>query len=456
MTTLNSSSTSKGIHAKKNASSNGLSATSLPVILFVIAIVVVLSAVFHKLPWPSSIIYSDIVPFYNLAIQPGIFYINKPVEYPVITGLFIQFAGIVGKTPLGYYLVSSLLILVSALGSTYLLYRMAPDKSTIYRYWVLAPSMLIFAVYNWDLFAILFVTLAAFFLVAKHKNYLVSALLSLGLSIKLYPAMYLLPLIGKTKTLSSRVKIVWIFGLMFVVVNLPFAIINFQGWYYFFSFNNQRLPNPDSIWGVFHYYLPQLNVITINILSLLIFAFTYFAVLWRYRNKSILKLFFASTLIFLLCNKVFSPQYMLWILPFFVLTPVNNKGLFYSLEICNLAVLFTILPIVLGSSHNESLLFSSQIFVILRHGLLIYLLFCVLRSMREEKLAPVLEDGYLSVLEASKIIGVRPGVVKRLCKEGKLPAKMEHNTWLISSDNVHSFAKEYEESRKQPPSSQAK
>lgn len=308
------------------------------------------------------------------------FFIDKPVEYPIITGLFIQLAEIVGKTFYGYYIVNFLFLLLSALAGTYILHRIAPDRNKIYRYWILTPSMLIFSIYNWDLLAILFVLLAAFFLIAKHRNYLVSSLLALGFLSKFYTVMYLLPLIDKTKKLSSRVKIVGIFITVCFIVNLPFALMNFHGWYYFFSFNNQRIPNPDSIWGVLNYYVPQLNVTLINIFSLLIFAFAYVAVFWRYRHKSFLTICFAFTLIFLICNKVFSPQYILWLLPFFVLTPVNRKDIFYSLELSNLVVLFTILAYYFGPLQSNVFLFFSQIFVVLRHVLLIYLLVYVLRT----------------------------------------------------------------------------
>jgi uncharacterized membrane protein len=426
-----------------------LRATSLPVILFAIAIVVVLSAIFHAsvlfnaLPW--SFAYSDILHFFDSAAKPGLFYIDKPIEYPVITGLLIQLAGILGKTINSYYLVNSLFLLLLALAETYILYRIAPDKNRIYRYWVLAPSMLIFAVFNWDLVAILFVLLAIFSLVANHRNYSTSTSLALGFSSKLYPALYLLPLMANTKRLSDRTKIVVIFVVGCLIINLPFAFMNFRGWYYFFSYNSQRLPNPDSIWGVIHYYIPQINVTLINILSLLIFAFAYLGVFWKYRHQSFLKLCFALTLIFMICNKIFSPQYMLWILPFFVLTPVNKKGLFYSLDICNLLVLFTILPYVLGYSQSMALLFSSQIFVVLREILLICLLYYVLRSdmvMHDENIISA-TDNYLSVHEAATVLGVDPGTVKKLCRAGKLQAKIDHKTWIIPSDIVHSFAKQY-------------
>lgn len=62
---------------------------------------------------------------------------------------------------------------------------------------------------------------------------------------------------------------------------------------------------------------------------------------------------------------------------------------------------------------------------------------------------PVLDD-YLSIVEAAQILGVHPGTMKKLCRNGKLEAKKVHNAWLIRSGTLHSFAKGYEGCRGKP------
>ncbi|MGD0794305.1 MAG: helix-turn-helix domain-containing protein [Dehalococcoidales bacterium] len=64
---------------------------------------------------------------------------------------------------------------------------------------------------------------------------------------------------------------------------------------------------------------------------------------------------------------------------------------------------------------------------------------------------PILDD-YLSVVEAAQVLGVHPGTVKRLCRESRLVAKKIHNTWLIRSDTLHSFARGYKGRRGRPSS----
>lgn len=52
-------------------------------------------------------------------------------------------------------------------------------------------------------------------------------------------------------------------------------------------------------------------------------------------------------------------------------------------------------------------------------------------------------DNYLSILEASRRLKVHPETVKRLCRQGDLPADKIRNTWLIKKDTLDNFAGTY-------------
>ncbi len=60
---------------------------------------------------------------------------------------------------------------------------------------------------------------------------------------------------------------------------------------------------------------------------------------------------------------------------------------------------------------------------------------------------PVL-DNYLNVVEAAAILGVHWETVKRLCREGRIPAEKVHNTWLIHKDKLNQFATTYNDPRR--------
>lgn len=60
---------------------------------------------------------------------------------------------------------------------------------------------------------------------------------------------------------------------------------------------------------------------------------------------------------------------------------------------------------------------------------------------------PVLDD-YVSVVEAAKVLGVHWETVKRMCREGRIPARKVHNMWLIEKDVLAKFASTYDEPRR--------
>jgi len=52
-------------------------------------------------------------------------------------------------------------------------------------------------------------------------------------------------------------------------------------------------------------------------------------------------------------------------------------------------------------------------------------------------------DQYHSAEDASRILGVHPETVKRLCRSGELHASKFHNNWLIHSDELGTFKENY-------------
>ena len=56
-------------------------------------------------------------------------------------------------------------------------------------------------------------------------------------------------------------------------------------------------------------------------------------------------------------------------------------------------------------------------------------------------------DKYVNVIEAGRRLKVHPETVKRLCRQGDLPAVKIHNTWLINKDVLDNFAGTYSPKR---------
>jgi excisionase family DNA binding protein len=56
-------------------------------------------------------------------------------------------------------------------------------------------------------------------------------------------------------------------------------------------------------------------------------------------------------------------------------------------------------------------------------------------------------ENYFNVIEASRRLKIHSETVKRLCRQGDLPAVKIHNTWLISGDILDNFAGTYSPNR---------
>lgn len=356
-------------------------------IIILSVVVVVFSALFHWLgaikfiPWHIG--YSDIAPFFQKALEPGLPYIDKLVEYPVMTGMFIQAMGFVGKTFNGYYIGSAMVLILLTGVSSYFLLNMA-DQDThgrVLYFWALAPSMFLFSVYNWDVLTLFFVVLALYAL-RSERYYRVSAFLALGFSSKFYPIIYMLPLLI-IAPLTKRGKLIVVLAFLLVVaaVNVPFMIAYYPGWFYFFSSNATRMPNVDSLWNILGLMIPSLlDVNAINRISLALFLLSSLWLCGILRKGEVEAGFFGVTLLFLLLSKVFSPQYLLWLLPFFALVLPPSRKLFYALELSNAVVLFSTLSFLFRDVPGS--LMTTYVFVVARHCFLVFIFISLLYTLQ--------------------------------------------------------------------------
>jgi uncharacterized membrane protein len=225
-------------------------------------------------------------------------------------------------------------------------------------WFALAPTLLIYGTVNWDLLAVALTTMALVTFAARRDGW-TGLLLGLGASAKFYPALVLLPLI--LQALQDRepdrsVRLAWWSAGTWVAVNLPFAAIatrnsftpeadGWNAWLEFFSFNAERPPDFDSLWYI---ACERLDVCIatsqVNLGSFLLFVAIAAGVFWwkAARQPDFPRWTFAVPLLiaFLVTNKVYSPQYGLWLLPWFALTMPRLRR-FVAFEVADVAVFVT-------------------------------------------------------------------------------------------------------------------
>jgi uncharacterized membrane protein len=269
-------------------------------------------------------------------------------EYPVLTMYFMRAAGWVSSAFSGFFWANVALLSLAALITTALLHRMSGDRAL---YFALAPTLLIYAFVNWDVFAVVLAT-GATLAYLQRRDALSGILLGLGAAAKFYPALLVIPFafgrLREGRRGTAATLAVWA-GVTYGALNLPFIVGSVRAWATFFRFNAERAVDWDSMWFVACTRLHDSGGCSwssgwINVLSGLAFV-GLAALVWVARarvdpNFEGWTFGFPLLVAFLLTNKVYSPQYGLWLLPWFALS-LPNVWLFAAFEASDVAVFVT-------------------------------------------------------------------------------------------------------------------
>jgi uncharacterized membrane protein len=189
----------------------------------------------------------------------------------------------------------------------------------------------------------------ATYLLLRRRDVGSGAMLGLGAAAKFYPGMLVVPFVSQRlqeRRPDEAITLGWSTLGTYVLVDLPFAILGFASWREFFTFNAKRAADFDSLWyiGCRHWSGLCVSVRTINLVSVLLFL-ALFALVWYLRARRVPSfprwtLGFPLIALFLLTNKVYSPQYGLWLLPWFALALPGLRR-FIAFEIADIAVFVT-------------------------------------------------------------------------------------------------------------------
>jgi uncharacterized membrane protein len=165
---------------------------------------------------------------------------------------------------------------------------------------------------------------------------LAGVLLGLGAATKFYPLLLLGPILLvslRTGRLRPGLIAAGAAALSWAAVNLPIAWAFPSGWAEFFRLNNRRGADPDTLYTVVSSVTgwPGFDGVqrageiplTLNLVSAMLFALACVGISWvalrAPRCPRLGQLCFLVVCAFLLVNKVWSPQYSLWLVPLAVL-----------------------------------------------------------------------------------------------------------------------------------------
>lgn len=249
------------------------------------------------------------------------------LEYPVLTGLFMQVAswltpgsGSMQHREQMYWMVNAGMLMVCAAIIAVCVARTHRRRPWDALLLALAPAFALTATINWDLLA-LALTAVAMLLWSRGRTVLFGVFIGLATAAKLYPVL----LLGVLFVLCLRAGKWRAFAGAFLgtvgawlVVNLPVMIFAWDGWTKFYTFSQERPIDFGSVWLLISQRsgnpLEDANTYATG-LTLLLCGGIALLTLTAPRRPRFAQLAFLVVAAFILANKVYSPQYVLWLVP---------------------------------------------------------------------------------------------------------------------------------------------
>jgi uncharacterized membrane protein len=261
-------------------------------------------------------------------------FFDRNFEYPPLIGEVVYVATLPFDRGLRWpFLLNALVLTSLAAATTWVLWRRFGMRT---RRWALAPPLLVQGLTNWDLLAVAPATIGLLEWEAGHAL-LAGALFGAGTAAKLFPALFVPILVASCVTLQQwrqarRMVAGFLLGLGAFV--LPVYAIAPRALGYFIQFHSERVPSRGSILfylfrdAAMNAWLPaeqEAHVTTIvATLTLMIALVALIAQTARGKLVPVAACALATTA-FIVTNKIYSPQYDLWLVPFLVMLPVRTK-----------------------------------------------------------------------------------------------------------------------------------
>lgn len=310
----------------------------------------------------------DLWNFFANYLAKGLHY---PPEYPAGLRWFYEVMGFYKYHDYTqFFSVNAIILTLFACGITYLIYRISQIRrshpehsegsdldeilhsvqndnkknirvSNILIFWILAPSFIFYSFLNYDL-PVVFMIVLAVYLYYKKMPYWSIVALAVGTVLKVFP-VFLLPIFVLKSPKKDWIKMVVLFGVVVLALNATYMIRDFSSWIFPYTWqigeNVSKDPTAGTYWWIFYPYLKShLGWVSLGLFAGL-YAFTYL----KLRKTSLINLSIAVILIFLATDRIYSPQYNLYLLPFLAMADYKvNKGAFYLLEIPNVIHVFAI------------------------------------------------------------------------------------------------------------------
>lgn len=318
------------------------------------------------------------------------------LEYPAGTGLLISAAALQVDDGVAFFRVTSVFLAMLGIAAFAALARTVAEPRRLL-FFALGSPLALYAFHNWDLLAVTLMC-GGLMLFARGRDTAAGALIGLGAAAKLFPGIVLPAMIIARYRRDGRVdlRMPLASAAAFVVVNLPFLLINPAGWLMPWKFQSTRFPNFETHWYMLYRHLgrmfgdfwfgtyPRLT----GVVSTLLFAGAAIVLLRAELRRTAVRPYataFGLMLLFLLTGKVYSPQFALWLLPFFALVRMPVRA-FIAFAVTDLGAWAAVAWFLSRPDHDPRMIVL-EIAVFVRYAVLAWLL--LLTRTAEENVAPI-------------------------------------------------------------------
>lgn len=192
-----------------------------------------------------------------------------------------------------------------------------------------APGIILTSMLNWDLWAVMLAALALWAW-SEDRPVLSGLLLGLGAAMKLYPLFFfgaLLVLALRTGRWRGFLGALAAGAGAWLAVNVPFMLTAFDQWSRFYTFSGDREVSFSSMWLAFTWTGlsgSAFSVISNGLFALCCVGVAYLGLSCRHRPR-LAQLCLLIVAAFLLLGKVYSPQFVMWLIPLVVLATPRRK-----------------------------------------------------------------------------------------------------------------------------------
>lgn len=257
-----------------------------------------------------------------------------PAEYPALTGLIMWTISFLVSTDANalfhYFWITATLNSFLFAATAYLLLKLRVNKVGVI-FFALCPAVLYSLHRNWDIWAVV-TMIWAIYLYEKGKTKQSAIVLAVSIATKFFPVVLLLPIAIQYFRNKESKKFFEYFGVTvvsWIIINLPFALINFRGWTYFYEFNYNRGLGAASFFEIVEKLGSTYSFTNVSFYALNLLAFGTVTAYFLY-SKSYVPLSeaaFFTMFGFILFNKQYSMQYIIWLTPLAVmaLSKLNKR-----------------------------------------------------------------------------------------------------------------------------------